>query len=548
MLVPAVAPSPASEKPPVKFPRRKSLSDGTGPQPQFNIRDVGGIVPALEILNDTLTGVDDPGTYLNSTRCLAGYVSSRREEGERIPAMPESNKRLPQTMLVAGGFLEDEDAGPSEGPAAKRANVAKRLAAETACQKATAAGWIQQMVYTLSQGDVLGEIALLNPRGLALETLRAASPCTVYCLDKEACSSLFTAKEAKVLTQLLEASVYESSYSLRRFLITQSKLFLNATPALVGDAVDHLEPMNCRPGRVLIRQGETAQGLFIVRSGVANCYIDDEESPDGLKLVKVVKPGEHFGELSLLEGEGAITKAHVHAGDSDCRVLLLEPDSFDTLCDLHQEVRGRLLRTAPKYTLITFFVEFPLLKDSPVELAEQLAGAATPGTPVDGVMVQQAGEVPEAFFLLKDGRVRMGENLYSPEDGFYCGGTCVNEEPATEDVVCEGNCTFLKVSKKQMEKVGAKHPEFLELVQTFTPAVREESQTDSIEPMQREQEMEPSLEVTSDAKPDNTPGNKREDTDLAVLNAIKSLAADVRQMSSRLDRVESSSSTTATGR
>ena len=80
-------------------------------------------------------------------------------------------------------------------------------------------------------------------------------------------------------------------------------------------------------GEELIRQGESAAGLFIVFRGHCNCYIDDPAEPTGLRLVKVVHVGDHFGELSLLE-PGVVTRAHVHAGQ-DTHVGLLLPEAFE---------------------------------------------------------------------------------------------------------------------------------------------------------------------------------------------------------------------------
>jgi hypothetical protein len=40
--------------------------------------------------------------------------------------------------------------------------------------------------------------------------------------------------------------------------------------------------------QILIQQGQTAAGLFIVVSGSCNCYINDPLADAGLRLVQVV--------------------------------------------------------------------------------------------------------------------------------------------------------------------------------------------------------------------------------------------------------------------
>eukprot|EP00966_Prymnesium_polylepis_P190960 4425272-Prymnesium_polylepis.1 len=335
----------------------------------------------------------------------------------------------------------------------------------------------------------------------------------------------------------LERSVSESNYSLRRFLVTQSKLFLNANVALVDDGLAHMQRMNCSPEQVLVKLGEPGQGLFIVTSGVANCYIEDVEAPNGLKLVKVVQSGENFGEVSLLEGDGAVTRAQVHAGH-DCRALFLGPDNFDQLCSLHAEFSGRLLRMAPKYYLITFFVELPLLKNAPLELVEQLAASAKQESFADGKLLQKEGKPLEALFFLKEGHVREGSSRFAAEEGFFCGGRCIlADEEAAADVVCEGSCTVFRLSKVELEKLRKAHPSFLEHVQTT-----------------RFEALKISAHAGATSNGASTGASSEKgavnvgDNGTAILEAIASLAASVEQMavdqkkmSQRLESIETTS-------
>ena len=176
-------------------------------------------------------------------------------------------------------------------------------------------------------------------------------------------------------TAILE-SHYESRLAIRTFLAARAKMFSMAsnvgqclgpsadslgividaiasriemhTPAEEEALITAVGPVADRGGRVVRwsciggelsrsfgcmitartdAQGESAAGLFIVIKGHCNCYIDAPDERDGLKLVKVVHVGDHFGELSLLEpGSGA--RAHVRAGPLT-RVALLSPSAFE---------------------------------------------------------------------------------------------------------------------------------------------------------------------------------------------------------------------------
>ena len=85
--------------------------------------------------------------------------------------------------------------------------------------------------------------------------------------------------------------------------------------------VPAFEVITCTKRQALITAGCPGQGLFVVRKGECHCEIDiTEEDEKVRKCVKVVKPGDHFGELSLLEPEKG-TSAHVLAANEGDEVL-----------------------------------------------------------------------------------------------------------------------------------------------------------------------------------------------------------------------------------
>ena len=84
----------------------------------------------------------------------------------------------------------------------------------------------------------------------------------------------------------------------------------------------------CAPGQQLIKRGMPSSGLYIVASGEAHCYI--RQAGGELKFVRSIGPGEHVGELALLEPD-RLTAADVFASDDaehKTTVLLLTPAAF----------------------------------------------------------------------------------------------------------------------------------------------------------------------------------------------------------------------------
>ena len=109
---------------------------------------------------------------------------------------------------------------------------------------------------------------------------------------------------------------------------------LSALPLLAGadaatlDALDaHLRPVDVRAGDVVIRQGDDADRLFLVRSGRLRVVVDGDDGP---KAVRELGAGAAIGELALLTG--APRSATVHAV-RDGVLLELDAEVFEALLE-----------------------------------------------------------------------------------------------------------------------------------------------------------------------------------------------------------------------
>merc|ERR1740130_2547211 len=157
-----------------------------------------------------------------------------------------------------------------------------------------------------------------------------------------------------------------ANYEVYNFVTFCVPLFAECDAELLTELVPALELIVCDRARVeLIKAGSTGQGLFVVRRGECHCEIDIRQGKATTrKCVKVVKPGDHFGELSLLEPE-KLTAAHVLAANKGDEVLRLTPTKFQELAltfpKLRMLIQSRIQGSS--YKDFNFFLNMKLLKD-----------------------------------------------------------------------------------------------------------------------------------------------------------------------------------------
>ena len=54
-------------------------------------------------------------------------------------------------------------------------------------------------------------------------------------------------------------------------------------------------------GDLIIRQGEKGDIMYIIKNGSANIYVSLDQENEDKKLIAVLGPGDHFGEMSLFD-------------------------------------------------------------------------------------------------------------------------------------------------------------------------------------------------------------------------------------------------------
>jgi ABC-type bacteriocin/lantibiotic exporter with double-glycine peptidase domain/CRP-like cAMP-binding protein len=227
----------------------------------------------------------------------------------------------------------------------------------------------------LQPGDVFGERALLQHDRKRTATIRASSPVEVLRLDRAVFEALVRS-EPKVGHYV---ELHIRRHELRDFL-REYTAFADLPPEGLRLLLDGLVPRSVSAGELVIRQGEPAGAMYIVRNGRLHAYIDRDGTREQRSYLR---RGDFFGEVSLLKGTDRT--ASVEAV-SDCELWSLEPQLFAQLLSEHPQFRQRIEQRISAY-------EYRRFAHVPLDFADELlpADAAGPET-LSAEQTHAAGE------------------------------------------------------------------------------------------------------------------------------------------------------------
>lgn len=180
---------------------------------------------------------------------------------------------------------------------------------------------------TLHEGAIFGEMALVSaaPRSA---TVTALGDADLLEFDRDALAA--TAREVGTLAAALDKFARER---LLHNLLATCPLFRPLDKKQRLDLVRRFTAHDVAAGVHIIREGEAGRGLFILLSGEVDVTKIDGDSK---VLLASLKPGDVFGEISLLEDAPA--SASVTAARSST-VLFLARDVFSRLVQAFPDIK-----------------------------------------------------------------------------------------------------------------------------------------------------------------------------------------------------------------
>ena len=114
---------------------------------------------------------------------------------------------------------------------------------------------------------------------------------------------------------------------------------LALAPEAAAAVAAELEPVTCRGGEWLFRQGDPGDGLYLLARGRLQVWIDATEGDGEPRLVAEVAPGETVGEIGLLAGGSR--SAGIRA-TRDSLLLRMDAAAFDRLTQRRPELTRQL--------------------------------------------------------------------------------------------------------------------------------------------------------------------------------------------------------------
>ncbi|KAL1511127.1 hypothetical protein AB1Y20_005947 [Prymnesium parvum] len=315
------------------------------------------------------------------------------------------------------------------------------------------------VVTYLEEGDVFGEQGLLDADSSARATLVAREPTQVYQLSRDDFMSI-SATLGNELRQRLISHSRDSKYDICEFLATKSLLMQGAPVQLINAACRKIKIVTHAPEDTIVTAGSPSQGVFFVVDGECNCLV---KASDGNKtIVKVVKPGDCFGELSLVDPNAPKPTFTDVIAATNTRLFQLAPSDFTELTKSHLHLRQALSARVPAYDMFNFFFNLPLFNGITHEAMGRLMSMLETRSVMAGLVVQREDELCDQMCFLASGRIiastKSPKTSVIKESGHYFGEEIIYGARTKTEVQTATDCTLYVLNAEQVEEIVALFP------------------------------------------------------------------------------------------
>ncbi len=166
--------------------------------------------------------------------------------------------------------------------------------------------------------------------------------------------------------------------------------------------IDCFIPLTFSFGQPIVRQGEAADGFYVMASGHARVVRQGE---NGVEVsLGLLRRGESFGEMGLLEH--TVRVATVRAS-SDVQAWKLEPSVFQALTQSRPDIKGYFELQIKHRHLHNFLRLYSPFAQLPPEALRCLLAALRPISAARGELVIRQGDAPGPMYIVKEGRLRI---------------------------------------------------------------------------------------------------------------------------------------------
>ena len=227
--------------------------------------------------------------------------------------------------------------------------------------------------------------------------------------------------------------------------------------------VDSFVPLSVPFGTAIVRQGEVADGFYVLVSGRAR-VVKKAENGEEIALGSL-RPGDTFGEMAYLEHT---TRTTTVRASGDVEALKLEGAVFAALLRSHPELREYLELQSRHRSLSNFLQVHSPFTHIPIEALGTMLAELKPLSVAAGALVMREGEAPGPMYVVQEGRLRAfteehGERRYLAylRRGDVFGELSILKgEPRAASVEAISECRLLGLEQQTFEKLAREYPEF----------------------------------------------------------------------------------------
>lgn len=203
-------------------------------------------------------------------------------------------------------------------------------------------------------------------------------------------------------------------------VLLKAPLFASLPPGDLRRLADIAIPRLCEKKKTIFREGDRAEGFFMVSAGSVKIFKLSEDGKE--QVLHIVLPGQSFAEAAVFEG--GTFPAHAEALE-DSELVFIPKQKFIDLLERNPRIALRMMASLSKWLKrMTDLVESISLRDVETRLVRYLSedmksrGVA----PKDGtvyeldvgknVLASRLGTVPETFSrtlkkLQEEGKIRV---------------------------------------------------------------------------------------------------------------------------------------------
>jgi putative peptide zinc metalloprotease protein len=183
-------------------------------------------------------------------------------------------------------------------------------------------------------------------------------------------------------------------------LLDAQPVFDDLTIEDLNDAAGRVRLLEIGAGAPVVRQGDRANAYYLIRRGTLHAV--DEHSNGAERVLRVLGPGDAFGELAVATGSRRTATVRAF---TDAQVFHFDKGSFDRLL----ADRIHLPDLAPTFQDLLELRALPPFKGLATEDLEQLRDRGSWARIGPGETVIAEGDVGDAFYVVQSGRLEVFE-------------------------------------------------------------------------------------------------------------------------------------------